>query len=127
MKKTDAMKELAELLAPKPANIHTAELEDFLSLQRLLREVRERERALKAELDAAEADLMGRLKAGVKVYGKLTATIVKESGDCRPPWKEIYLNHMVEHGVQPAAAEQEAREQHPAELKERLVVGEKPR
>lgn len=73
---------------------------------------------LNAELAAKEADLIKRLQGGAGVEaGALLAEIVKEtfSAKCSPPWKPIYLAHMLaEHGISNDIAEQQQRALHPA-------------
>ncbi len=50
----------------------------------------------KLELDVAEEHIKNRIKAGCHITGKLLVKIDLELGQCRPPWKEIYLRQFEE-------------------------------
>lgn len=97
----------------------------------LIMRKREQVKAAKAEVSKLEADLatheknvMIKLRGGAECEGRLVASIEVKTGQCRPPWKDIYVNHMVsEHQKAAEAVEEDARSRYPAGENESLAVG----
>lgn len=120
-------KELAELLdSTQKKSVGQKELELLQRLRfnqaRLKRELADAEAAAKG----LESSIMGRLKAGARVYGRLSATIDKVPGPSHPHYKEELLQHMQEaHGIAPELTEREVQNRWPGEERERVVVAPK--
>lgn len=112
----------------KPAQVVTdLELADVstrrLEVQSLRRKLRDEE----AKLAQAEAVVVAKLQAGATCEARLlTATLEERLGACRPPWKDVYLQHMATHGVAPELAEQAARDAHPPKTDIILAIGPAP-
>ena len=86
-----------------------------------------RKQATEAEkrVKGLEQDLILRLQAGARVQGNMTAIVQEVSGQCRPPWKDLYIGVMVRQGVSPETAEAEARRGTIITVSKALVIGPK--
>jgi hypothetical protein len=84
-------------------------------------------RKVEAEESALAKAMMNKLLEGADVEpGEYTASIEMKEGAVRPPWKDLYIDHMtVTHSLAPKAVEEEARGKFPAEKSPRLVIGVK--
>lgn len=79
-----------------------------------------------AELEALENSLIARLKAGARIYGKLTAVVDSVKGPSRPHYKEELCQHMLAaHGQDPAVTETEVQQRWPGSPVERVAVSPK--
>lgn len=113
-------KEFAQATKVVIAQTELMELETLrLDRQRAAKQ----ERELKARIDAREAELIAKLKGGAVVEGRLNAAVEREQGDCRPPWKDCYLDHMaMEHGQPRESIEEQTRLAFPGGFKDVLVI-----
>lgn len=104
--------------------IREIDLEMIMRKREQVRNAKAELRKIEADLETREKDVMTKLRGGAECEGKLVASIEVEPGQCRPPWKDLYLNHMVsQHEKAPKAVEEEARALYPAQDSESLAVG----
>lgn len=81
----------------------------------------------KAKVDALENDITLRLKAGARITGRMVALISRIEGPRRPPWKDLYLDHMsATHQWSRDALENMTIFSYPGQPHEALVIGPKP-
>lgn len=81
----------------------------------------------KVRLGILEQDVKDRLAAGCRIVGRMTAMVTEETGPRRPPWKDIYLDHMhCHHNVSIEAEEQRVITETMGKPREVLVIGVKP-
>lgn len=104
--------------------VEQSALRKILKLKNTAAETRALLRDLEASIAEAEHDVSVLLEADAKVEkGELGAAIAVEKGSCRPPWKDVFLEHMTAiHDLAAKAAEEEIRAKYPPEDKQRLVI-----
>jgi hypothetical protein len=105
------------------------QLRNIIRLKDTVTEAKSALKAHEAELSALEHAVTTAMKSeeGYRVEsGKYSAVLEERDGQCRPPWKDVYLEHFVkEHDTTAKAEEQRIRDLYPAEKSEVLVVGER--
>jgi hypothetical protein len=82
---------------------------------------------LRQRAEELEDDIMLRLKAKARVVGGLKPVIVREIGPRRPPWKDLYLDHLEAlHKTDRAAFEKATIEAYPGQPRDTLVIFTRP-
>lgn len=102
---------------------------DLLAVQQQRARIAKLKAEAKAEgaiLNQLEAEVVAAVKAGARVQGNLVPYIQVEAGKCSPKWKEEYLAHMAEHGIDPDALTAEVQGKYPGGPVETLVIDVKP-
>jgi hypothetical protein len=111
-------------MSEKQTIIKQSELEGILRKRAALADAKAALKKVEADLQARETAVYNQLKEGAICKGKLVASIEATVGDCRPPWKDLYIGHMVaKHKMAPKAAEEEMRSKYPGKPGEQLAVG----
>lgn len=102
---------------------------ELLSVQQTRMEIAQKRKMLKeleANLEQQEESIIQRLQAGANVMGHMSAVLEKETGSCRPKWKEEYVSHMeLEHGMTAKAVQLQMQEKYPAPERVILVIANK--
>lgn len=93
------------------AEILELELVSYMSLAEKHARLTKEQSATDREFKSVRAALIARLKMGQKIEegSSLNAFVDQEPGQCRPAWKDLFLDHMKLHGVPPEQAELDAR------------------
>jgi hypothetical protein len=100
------------------------ELRSFETLREEASAARKRVKQLEELVKGQAAQIIARLDAGAVTEGAYEALIEEGFGQCRPEWKEEYLQHFeIEHGIEREATEAAIRHRYPAPPTRTLVVG----
>jgi hypothetical protein len=92
-----------------------------------LQEARKKVKQAELALEGRQKDIIRKLKSGAHVEGSKTAIITEELGQCRPAWKDLYVEHFQsEHGETLESIVLRAQAAYPATSHEVLVIGSKP-
>lgn len=101
-------------------------LSGIMKLRRSIKFAKEEMEKESKLLSRMEQDVSTLLSQGWKVEpGKYTAGFEDYQPATRPPWKDLYVNHMVTiHGASKEATEADIKEEYKEEMTKRLVVAE---
>jgi hypothetical protein len=103
--------------------ISEMELAAYLTLKEQYEQAKKEAAKLEKTLKGQTEGLIARLKAGEEVVGGFEAVVTQEEGQCRPGWKDEYLDHMVQHhGLSRDAAETEVQGRTEIPVKDVLKV-----
>lgn len=86
-----------KVAAKMAQTISEMELAAYLTLKEQYEQAKRDAARLEKTLKGQTESLVARLKAGEVVMGGFEAVVVQEEGQCRPGWKDEYLDHMVQH------------------------------
>lgn len=113
---------------PAVPMIHQIRVADLLLREAELKDMRRKIKMLESELSTARLTIMSDYSSGMMVEpGRFTLGIEVREGASRPPWKDLYLDHMEEHhDLSKKQAENEARLAYPGETEKVLMIGVTP-
>lgn len=90
-----------------------------------VKDLKNKVKDLEADIKDRETNIIAALEAGATIEkGRFMPTLVQMPGQCRPPWKEVHLEHMLAEHLEPKAkTEETVRAQYPAEPYTALHIG----